>query len=110
MKKKKLLLFFCCLFAVEAAEAHDIITSRYSYHEHVLPILEAHCVRCHSPEGPAPFRPPSYLDPRPRAAAWRLLLSSATFIASPLSLTSPCSSVRRVRNRPSCWRSQPLLW
>lgn len=69
MKKKKLLLFFCCLFAVEAAEAHDIITSRYSYHGHVLPILEAHCVRCHSPEGPAPFRLTSYLDARPRAVA-----------------------------------------
>ena len=69
MKKKKLLLFFCCLFAIEAAEAHDIITSRYSYREHVVPILEAHCLRCHSPGGPAPFRLTSYLDARPRAVA-----------------------------------------
>ena len=69
MKKKKLLLFFCCLLAAEAAGAHDIITSRYSYHGHVLPILKAHCVRCHSPEGPAPFRLTSYLDARPRAVA-----------------------------------------
>ena len=69
MKKKKLILLFCCALASGKAEAHDIISSRYSYHEHVLPILEAHCVRCHSPDGPAPFRLTSYLDARPQAVA-----------------------------------------
>lgn len=69
MKKKKALLLICCLLAAPAAAAHDIVTSRYSYREHVLPILNAHCVRCHSPDGPAPFRLTSYLDARPRAEA-----------------------------------------
>lgn len=69
MKKKKLLLLICGLAAAPAAAAHDIVTSRYSYLEHVLPILQAHCVRCHCPDGPAPFRLTSYLDARPRAVA-----------------------------------------
>ena len=69
MKKKKALLLICCMTAAPAAAAHDIVTSRYSYREHVLPILNAHCVRCHSPDGPAPFRLTSYLDARPRAEA-----------------------------------------
>ena len=69
MKKKKVLLLICCLLAAPAAAAHDIVTSRYSYREHVLPILNAHCVRCHCPDGPAPFRLTSYLDARPRAEA-----------------------------------------
>ena len=69
MKKKKLILLFCCALASGKAGAHDIISSRYSYREHVLPILEAHCVRCHSPDGPAPFRLTSYRDARPQAVA-----------------------------------------
>ena len=69
MKKKKLILLLCCSLAAGKAEAHDIISSRYSYREHVLPILEAHCVRCHSPDGPAPFRLTSYRDARPQAVA-----------------------------------------
>ncbi|MCH2582573.1 MAG: hypothetical protein MK133_15405 [Planctomycetes bacterium] len=69
MKKKKVRLLLCCLLAAPAAAAHDIVTSRYSYREHVLPILNAHCVRCHCPDGPAPFRLTSYLDARPRAEA-----------------------------------------
>ncbi len=69
MKKKKALLLICCLAISPAAQGHDIVTSRYSYREHVLPILNAHCVRCHSPGGPAPFRLTSYLDARPRAEA-----------------------------------------
>ncbi len=69
MKKKKALLLICCITAAPAAAAHDIVTSRYSYREHVLPILNAHCVRCHGPGGPAPFRLTSYLDARPRAEA-----------------------------------------
>ena len=70
MKKKKVLLLICCMTASPAAAvAHDIVTSRYSYREHVLPILNAHCVRCHGPDGPAPFRLTSYLDARPRAEA-----------------------------------------
>lgn len=69
MKKKKALLLVCCITAAPAAAAHDIVTSRYSYREHVLPILNTHCVRCHCPDGPAPFRLTSYLDARPRAEA-----------------------------------------
>ena len=69
MKKKKALLLIYCIALAPAALAHDIVTSRYTYREHVLPILNAHCVRCHSPDGPAPFRLTSYLDARPRAEA-----------------------------------------
>ncbi len=86
MKKKKLILLFCCALASGKAEAHDIISSRYSYHEHVLPILETHCVRCHSPDGPAPFRMTSYLDARPRAVAIKeavLLRNMPPFFAEP---------------------------
>jgi mono/diheme cytochrome c family protein len=69
VKKKKALLLIYCIALAPAALAHDIVTSRYTYREHVLPILNAHCVRCHSPDGPAPFRLTSYLDARPRAEA-----------------------------------------
>ena len=86
MKKKKLILLFCCALALGKAEAHDIISSRYSYHEHVLPILETHCVRCHSPDGPAPFLLTSYLDARPQAVAIKeavLLRNMPPFFAEP---------------------------
>ena len=69
MKKKNLILLISCALIPGIAEAHDITSSRYSYREHVLPILEAHCVRCHTTGGPAPFQLTSYLEARPRAVA-----------------------------------------
>lgn len=69
MKKKNLVLTLCLVLTAREAAAHDIIASRYSYREHVLPIFEAHCVRCHSPDGPAPFLLTNYRDARPRAIA-----------------------------------------
>ena len=103
MKKKKLILLLCCSLAAGKAEAHDIISSRYSYREHVLPILEAHCVRCHSPDGPAPFRLTSYRDARPQAVAIKeeVLLRNMPPWYACLLYTSPSPRDRQKSRMPS---------
>lgn len=57
------------LLAASPAGGHDIITSRFDYHNDVLPILERHCVRCHTERGSAPFSLATYEEARPRAVA-----------------------------------------
>jgi len=51
--------------------AHDIITSRFDYLNDVLPVLRRHCIRCHAPDGAAPFPLDVYREARPRAEAIR---------------------------------------
>jgi hypothetical protein len=36
-------------------QAHKAITSPYTYNEHVFPILQARCTRCHTEGGPTPM-------------------------------------------------------
>jgi len=57
------------LLAAGPIDGHDIITSRFDYHNDVLPILERHCLRCHGKDGSAPFSLRSYQEARPRAVA-----------------------------------------
>ena len=63
------LLLMSALASPARVDAHDIITSRFDYHNDVLPILERHCVSCHQAQGLAPFRLDTYKDARPRAVA-----------------------------------------
>lgn len=49
------------------ALAHTPITTRYRFYEDVLPVLQRHCLRCHSPDGPTPMSLASYEQTRPWA-------------------------------------------
>ena len=51
--------------------AHDPITTRVSWEREIAPIVEARCVSCHSPGGPAPMSLATYEDARPWARAIR---------------------------------------
>lgn len=46
-------------------------TPKITYHEHVAPILQKHCVSCHTPGGIAPMPLGTYGEVRPWAAAIR---------------------------------------
>jgi hypothetical protein len=51
-------------------EAHKAVTSRYTYNDHVFPILRDKCGRCHVEGGPAPMSLLSYKENAGGAAAW----------------------------------------
>jgi hypothetical protein len=52
-----------------ATFAHDPITTRVTWTGEVSRIVEARCVSCHKPSGPAPMSLQSYEDARPWAKA-----------------------------------------
>jgi hypothetical protein len=54
--------------------AHKGITSKYTYNEHVFPIVHGRCGRCHVEGGVAPMSLMTYKDARPWAEAIRLEL------------------------------------
>ena len=51
--------------ATAPTEAHKPITSKYTYNEHVFPILRDHCGACHVEGGVAPMSLLTYRDARP---------------------------------------------
>jgi hypothetical protein len=51
--------------------AHKAITSKYTYHQHVLPILKERCGRCHRDGGIAPMSLLQYQEAMPWAEAMR---------------------------------------
>jgi hypothetical protein len=53
--------------AVAVGEAHKPITSKYTYNEHVFPIVQAKCGRCHVDGGIAPMSLVAYKDAYPWA-------------------------------------------
>jgi len=55
----------------QPTEAHKGINSKYSYNEHIFPILRDRCGSCHYPGGPAPMSLVSYLDAVPWAESMR---------------------------------------
>jgi hypothetical protein len=54
---------------IAGVRAHDPITTRVTWHGEVARIVEARCVRCHSPEGRGPMSLATYEDARPWAKA-----------------------------------------
>src|SRR5438094_652195 len=50
-------------------DAHKAVTSRYTYNEHIFPILRDKCGRCHVDGGAAPMSLLSYKD-KGGAVAW----------------------------------------
>jgi hypothetical protein len=58
-------LTFVALFAVEPTGAHTPVTSKYTYNEHVYPILRDRCGGCHVDGGVAPMSLLTYQDARP---------------------------------------------
>ncbi len=57
------------LLAVHGLDAHKAITSKYTYNEHIFPILRDKCGRCHVDGGPAPMSLMTYKD-KGGAVAW----------------------------------------
>ena len=57
-------------------EAHKTITSKYTYNEHVFPILRERCGRCHVEGGPTPMSLMTYKDTVPWAESIREQLTA----------------------------------
>ena len=51
--------------------AHDPITTKVGWDREIGPLIEARCVSCHAPDGPAPMSLATYDDARPWARAIR---------------------------------------
>lgn len=56
--------------------AHKAITSRYTYNEHVFPIVRDRCGRCHFEGGPTPMSLMTFRDAQPWAESIREQLMS----------------------------------
>ena len=54
-----------------SSDAHKAVTSKYTYHQHVLPILKERCGRCHRDGGIAPMSLLQYQEAMPWAEAMR---------------------------------------
>jgi mono/diheme cytochrome c family protein len=51
--------------------AHDPITTKVGWNREIGPLIEARCVSCHAPDGPAPMSLATYDEARPWARAIR---------------------------------------
>lgn len=58
-------------FATRPTEAHKAITSKYTYNEHVFPIVRDRCARCHYPGGPTPMSLTTFQEAIPWAESIR---------------------------------------
>ncbi len=63
------------LAAGSMAIGHKTITSKYTYNEHVYPIVESRCARCHTSSGPTPMSLLTYGDALPWAESIREQMS-----------------------------------
>ena len=59
------------VLAVALGEAHKPVTSKYTFNEHVLPIVRDRCGACHVDGGAAPMSLLTYADARPWAESIR---------------------------------------
>ena len=66
----------CAVLSRPTVEAHKAITSKYTYAEHVFPIVRDRCGACHFPGGPAPMSLLSYKDAVPWAESIREQLTT----------------------------------
>lgn len=64
--------------ASTAPRAHKAITSKYTYNEHVFPVLRDRCGRCHFAGGPTPMSLLTYKDAFPWTESIREQLLSQT--------------------------------
>jgi hypothetical protein len=79
--------------AVSSGEAHKPITSKYTFNEHVLPIVRDRCAACHVDGGPAPMSLLTYADARPWAESIR-----AELVAAHMPPSQADSGVARIQN------------
>ena len=70
-------------------EAHKPITSKYTYAEHVFPIVRDRCGACHFPGGPAPMSLLSYKDAVPWAESIREQLTTEAMPPWSVEATGP---------------------
>src|SRR3979409_2332678 len=63
--------------AIQPADAHKAITSKYTYNDDVFPILRERCASCHVPGGIAPMSLMTYDDAFPWAESIRAELVAA---------------------------------
>jgi hypothetical protein len=61
----------CAAVWPPSSSAHKAITSKYTYHQHVFPILKERCGRCHRDGGIAPMSLLQYQEAMPWAEAMR---------------------------------------
>jgi hypothetical protein len=64
------------IIAAPAPRAHKAITSKYTYNEHIFPIVRDRCARCHFEGGPAPMSLLTYTAAQPWAESMREQLIS----------------------------------
>jgi hypothetical protein len=57
--------------AVAIVDAHDPITTRVTWDGEISRIVQARCIKCHSPDGPGPMSLVNYEDARPWARAMK---------------------------------------
>ena len=62
---------FVTVILLVPVEAHQPITSKYTYNEHVFPVLRDRCGRCHHPDGPTPMSLLTFGDAAPWAESIR---------------------------------------
>jgi hypothetical protein len=65
------LAFVILALGAPGTEAHKAITSKYTYNEHVFPILRDRCGQCHFEGGPTPMSLTTYRDAVPWAESIR---------------------------------------
>jgi hypothetical protein len=90
------------------ADAHKPITSKYTFNEHVLPILRERCVACHFDGGVAPMALDSYAEARPWAESIRAELVSAHM--PPAQAESGVAPFRNARLLPPRELDVVLTW
>jgi hypothetical protein len=64
-----LLFFSCFVLATTPLSAHEIITTKLTWTEHISRIFQRRCVGCHQPDGLAPFPFTTHEQVRPWAKA-----------------------------------------
>lgn len=74
-RTRAILLFVTALGALvlttKPGEAHNPITSKYTYNDDIFPIMRDRCGRCHVPDGVAPMSLVTYKDAFPWAESLR---------------------------------------
>ena len=73
MNSSPVLLTSCFAFLLISCSlaAHDRITTKVTWDREIAPIVEARCVKCHSPGGRAPMPLTTYQEARPWAKAMK---------------------------------------
>jgi len=87
--------------SIERGEAHNPITSKYTYNDDIFPILRDHCGRCHVPDGVAPMSLMTYKDAFPWGESLR-----AELVAGHMPPWNAQEGAVRFKNAPTITATQ----